>query len=182
MHIARSWEQSRIFPGTIVNLLDREISGVGKNSIRRILGGVGFERFEPSIEDVLSRRRLRDEESDRRSNDGPRPPARPQRSLPKTTRSEGRARLMKTPEMYEKGLLKKGDRLTIGSRAESEAQVIDGYHVSFRGEKMKFNAWGCRVTGWKSIQIYAHAQMKDGRLLEELRNMDIAPVGSSDQV
>lgn len=81
----------------------------------------------------------------------------------------GRAQLMKTPEMVQKGLLTVGTPLTIKNRPDSTATVVDGKTVEFRGEVMSFNEWGCRATGWTSIQIYKWAVLPDGRLLEALR-------------
>ncbi|WP_029032660.1 type I restriction endonuclease [Salinarimonas rosea] len=78
-------------------------------------------------------------------------------------------RLMRTTEMIERGLLRAGMRLTIKGRPGSEAVVVDGRHVEFGGERMSFNDWGCRVTGWTAIQIYEWAEMPDGRLLSALR-------------
>ena len=76
---------------------------------------------------------------------------------------------MKTREMVERGLLPIGTRLTIKDRPDSEATVVDGQRVEFRGEVMSFNAWGCAATGWTAIQIYKCAVLPDGRLLEALR-------------
>ena len=76
---------------------------------------------------------------------------------------------MKTGEMVERGLLPVGTELAIKNRPDSAARVIDGKHVEFRGERMTYSAWGCRVTGWTAIQIYKWAVLPDGRLLEALR-------------
>jgi hypothetical protein len=48
--------------------------------------------------------------------------------------------------------------------------VLDGRHVEFQGERMTFNEWGQRVTGWQAIQIYTWACLPDGRTLETLRD------------
>jgi len=84
----------------------------------------------------------------------------------------GRARLMRTAEMVERGLLVVGTCLSIKDRSDSMATVVDGRRVEFRGDVMSFNEWGCRVTGWTSIQIYKWALLPDGRLLEALREGD----------
>ena len=76
---------------------------------------------------------------------------------------------MKTPEMVEKGLLPIGTVLTIKNHPGSEARVVDGRHVHYRGKVMTFNAWGNQITGWKALQIYVHALLPDGRLLDDLR-------------
>jgi predicted type IV restriction endonuclease len=84
---------------------------------------------------------------------------------------EGRARLMKTGEMVDRGLLPVGTTLTIKDRPDSAAKVVDGKRVEFRGEVISFNDWGCRATGWSAIQIYKWAVLPDGRLLEALRGV-----------
>lgn len=81
----------------------------------------------------------------------------------------GRARLMKTEEMVDLGLLPVGTILTIKDRPDSSATVLDGKQVEFRGEVISFNDWGCRATGWTAIQIYKWALLPDGRRLEALR-------------
>lgn len=82
---------------------------------------------------------------------------------------KARGKSMRIPEMVSTGLLPIGTPLTIKNRQDSEAIVIDGGHVSFRGQVMTFIEWGCAVTGWRGIQIYKWARLPDGRLLEELR-------------
>ena len=38
----------------------------------------------------------------------------------------------------------------------SKATLLNEKYVEFNGNKMTLNEWGCRVTGWKSIRIYAY--------------------------
>lgn len=76
---------------------------------------------------------------------------------------------MRTQEMFARGLISAGMKLTIKGRPDSEAVVVDGRQVEFKGKKMSFNEWGCAATGWTAIQIYLWALMPDGRLLEALR-------------
>ena len=85
------------------------------------------------------------------------------------TNTKKKAVKMKTPEMVERGLLSIGTILTIKNHPGSEARVVDGRHVNYRGATMTFNAWGNQVTGWKALQIYVHAVLPDGRLLDDLR-------------
>lgn len=77
--------------------------------------------------------------------------------------------LIRTSEMVNRGLLKIGIQLTIKNRSESEATVVDGRHVNFRGSIITFSQWGKRVTRWRSIDIYEHVLLPDGRLLGDLR-------------
>lgn len=66
--------------------------------------------------------------------------------------------LPKMDELISAGLIKKGDELYITTSPEdSKATLEDSKYVIFNGEKMSLNEWGCKVTGWKSIRIYAYA-------------------------
>ena len=38
---------------------------------------------------------------------------------------------------------------------EETAAIVDAEHVIYKGKRMSFNQFGCRVTGWKAIQCYA---------------------------
>lgn len=82
----------------------------------------------------------------------------------------GRRRLQSTQDLIDLGRLKIGDTLTIRGREKSAARVLDGKHVDFRGQRMTFNEWGQRVTGWPSIRIYTMACLPDGRTLDDLRD------------
>jgi hypothetical protein len=81
-----------------------------------------------------------------------------------------RRRFQSTQDLIELGRLKVGDTLTIRGRRDSSARVLDGRHVEFRGERITFNDWGQRVTGWSAIQVYAWACLPDGRTLNDLRD------------
>ena len=66
--------------------------------------------------------------------------------------------LPKMDELIDAGYVKSGDELYITvSPDNSKATLIDSKYVNFNGEKMTLNDWGCKVTGWKSIRIYAYA-------------------------
>ena len=63
--------------------------------------------------------------------------------------------LPKMKKLIEFGILHSGDKLYITLKPnDSEATLLDGSYVEFRGERIKINDWGCRVTGWKSVNIY----------------------------
>lgn len=40
------------------------------------------------------------------------------------------------------------------------ATLLDAKYVRNKNEKMTLNQWGCKVTGWKSIRIYAWAAIE----------------------
>jgi hypothetical protein len=90
-----------------------------------------------------------------------------------------RKRLQTTQDLVELGRLPVGTTLTIRGRENSAARVLDGRQVEFRGERITFNKWGQRVTGWPTIQIYAWACLPDGRTLADLR--DPAPTDDRSQ-
>lgn len=83
-----------------------------------------------------------------------------------------RRRLQSTQHLFELGRIKAGETLTIRGRDNSAARVVDGRYVEFRGERISFNEWGQRVTGWPSIRIYTMACLSDGRTLDELRDRE----------
>ena len=93
----------------------------------------------------------------------------PRKSFDAAKTKKKRTTRMQTPEMVERGLLPIGTVLTIKKRPGSEARVVDGRHVDYRGTLMTFSKWGEHITGWPSIQIYVHAVLPDGRLLDDLR-------------
>jgi predicted type IV restriction endonuclease len=90
-----------------------------------------------------------------------------------------RRRLQSTQALFELGRLKAGDTLTIRGRENSMARVIDGRQVDFRGQRMTFNDWGQRVTGWPSIRIYTMACLPDGRTLDQLRDSPVSVEGGT---
>jgi hypothetical protein len=83
--------------------------------------------------------------------------------------------MQSTQDLVDLGRLKVGTVLTIRGRQDSAAKVLDGRCVEFKGERLTFNEWGQRATGWSAIQIYAWALLPDGRSLGDLR--DQGPTG-----
>ena len=67
------------------------------------------------------------------------------------------ANLPKMGKLIEFGIVKPGDKIYITQKPdESVATLIDEKYVDFNGEKLTLNEWGCRITGWQSIRIYAY--------------------------
>ena len=152
-----------------VRLVTRRADGLSATEVRASLKRAGLRSFYPEVDAFMARLD---------GTHGSTPPlavpdaAGPVADAPKVaspTAGTRRARLMKTPEMVERGLLPVGTLLTIKGRPDSAATVLDGKRVEFRGEAMSFTDWGCRVTGWTAIGIYKWAVLPDGRLLEALR-------------
>lgn len=75
----------------------------------------------------------------------------------KTSNKKLEASLPKMDKLIEFGLINKGDKIYLTLKPdESVATLIDEKYVDFNGEKLTLNEWGCRVTGWQSIRIYAY--------------------------
>lgn len=76
------------------------------------------------------------------------------------TAKKEEAALPKMDELIQEGLVKIGDALYITVKPEiSKAILVDSNTVEFNGEKMSLNEWGCKVTGWKAIRIYAYVSV-----------------------
>ena len=152
--------------GAFIRLISKRLSGLTTTEVRASLRRSGLRSFYPEVDAFMARL---DGVEDQ---DVTLKPAiddfRPELDVEPVSQ-EARARLMRTEEMVEKGLLPVGTKLTIKDRPESTATVIDGKTVEFRGERMSYNRWGYEVTGWPSIRIYSFALLPDGRLLEALR-------------
>ncbi len=65
--------------------------------------------------------------------------------------------LPKMKELIEAGIISVGSMLynTVNPEVEN-ALLLDDKYVEYNSEKMTLNEWGCLVTGWKSIRIYAY--------------------------
>lgn len=87
----------------------------------------------------------------------------------RTTKSPRKTRgLPRIGVMFERGVIKPGDTMTILDRKNSEAVVVDAGNVMYGSQVMSYNEWGQKVTGWVSLNIYKWAVLK-GQTLDELR-------------
>ncbi len=78
-----------------------------------------------------------------------------------TSKKNSEAALPKMDKLIEYGLVTPGDTLYITCSPDgSDATLIDSKYVDYNGEKLTLNEWGCKVTGWRSIRIYAYAARK----------------------
>jgi len=83
--------------------------------------------------------------------------------------------LPRMDELFEWQLIKAGDSLEIKDFESSEAIIVDETFVRFNGEKISYNNWGKKVTGWSSINIYEWAVLSSTkRTLHELRKEKMA--------
>ncbi len=75
----------------------------------------------------------------------------------KTSNKKLEASLPKMDKLIEFGLVNKGDKVYLTLKPdESIATLIDEKYVDFNGERLTLNEWGCKITGWQSIRIYAY--------------------------
>ena len=149
-----------------IRLITKRAEGLTAGEVRASLRRSGLRSFYPEVGAFMAR--LDGQPDPARAPHDPSPDA---HQAAVSGAPEGRARLMKTAEMVDRGLLTIGTTLTIKDRPDSAAKVVDGKRVEFRGEVISFNDWGCRATGWRAIQIYKWAVLPDGRLLEALREV-----------
>lgn len=75
----------------------------------------------------------------------------------KTSNKKLEASLPKMDKLIEFGLINKGAKVYLTLKPdESVATLIDEKYVDFNGERLTLNKWGCKITGWQSIRIYAY--------------------------
>lgn len=80
-----------------------------------------------------------------------------------------KASLPQMAKLMEWGIVKIGDKLTIKGFPDSAATVLDQKTVDYDEERLSFNAWGVKVTGWSAVNIYDWALNSEGRTLAECR-------------
>lgn len=98
-------------------------------------------------------------------------------TIQNTAKAPGTKRnyLPRMNKLFEWGIIKSGDTLTIKGQNESEAVIISEKEVSFNGKKMSYNQWGESVTGWSSICIYEWAILgNSGKTLDFFRRERMA--------
>ncbi|WP_201262143.1 hypothetical protein [Lysinibacillus mangiferihumi] len=66
----------------------------------------------------------------------------------------------KMPQLRKWGIIKKDTTLSIKGRTSSEETIVSDKEVSYQGNKMKYNEWGQKVTGWSTINIYEWALLE----------------------
>lgn len=98
-------------------------------------------------------------------------------TIPHPMTDSKREYLPRMDKLFEWGILKSGDNLSIKNKEGSTATVIDENNVFFDGRKMRYNDWGKAVTGNKAIRIYTEAiHDRLGKTLDELRSEKIAEI------
>lgn len=86
--------------------------------------------------------------------------------------------LPKMDWLIEQGIINIGDEVYLINHPEEVATVIDAKNVEYKGNKMSFNQYGCELTGWKAIQIYAFMKKIGGsKTLAKLREEKMEELG-----
>ena len=89
--------------------------------------------------------------------------------------------LPKMDWLIDQGIINTGDEVYLINHPEEVATVIDSKNVEYKGEKMSFNQFGCELTGWKAIQIYAFMKKVGGdKTLSKLREEKMKELGMLD--
>lgn len=96
---------------------------------------------------------------------------------------EGRTKRVMTqlPRMdwlIEQGIVNVGDEVYIINHPDDVAIIKNSENVEYKGELMSFNQFGCKITGWKAIQIYAYMKkVGEKDTLAELREEKMHELG-----
>lgn len=96
---------------------------------------------------------------------------------------EGRTKRVMTqlPRMdwlIEQGIVNIGDEVYIINHPDEVAVIKSAESVEHKGEVMSFNQFGCKITGWKAIQIYAYMKkVGEKDTLAELREEKMHELG-----
>ena len=86
--------------------------------------------------------------------------------------------LPKMDWLIDQGIINIGDVVYLINHPEEVATVVDSKNVEYKGEKMSFNQYGCELTGWKAIQIYAFMKKVGGdKTLSKLREEKMKELG-----
>ncbi len=92
--------------------------------------------------------------------------------------TKGKTTLPKMDWLIEQGIINIGDEVYLINHPEEVATIVDSKNVEYKGEKMSFNQFGCELTGWKAIQIYAFMKKVGGnKTLAKLREEKMEELG-----
>ena len=95
--------------------------------------------------------------------------------------TKGKTTLPKMDWLIENGIVNIGDEVYLINHPEEIATIADSKNVEYKGKKMSFNQFGCELTGWKAIQIYAFMKKVGGtKTLSKLREEKMEELGMLD--
>ena len=86
--------------------------------------------------------------------------------------------LPKMDWLIEHGIINIGDEVYLINHPEEIAVIEDSRNVRYNDQLMSFNQFGCELTGWKAIQIYAFMKKVGGdKTLSKLREEKMKELG-----
>ena len=89
--------------------------------------------------------------------------------------------LPKMDWLIQQGIINVGDEVYLINHPEEIAKVVDYRNVEYNGRIISFNQFGCEITGWKAIQIYAFMKkVGDDKTLAKLREERMFELGILD--
>lgn len=88
-----------------------------------------------------------------------------------------RSYLPRMDKLFEWGVIKCEDTVVIKNFDNSDATVIDTKNVEYNGQKLTFNQWGEKVTGWSALSVYEWTIVKGSeKTLHEIRKEKLLSV------
>ncbi len=88
----------------------------------------------------------------------------------KATEIRIRRKLPNMRWLIEQNVLHIGDIVYLINHPNEKATVVDEKYVKYNNEILTFNQFGCKITGWKTIQIYSWMKIEGGtETLSQLR-------------
>ena len=88
------------------------------------------------------------------------------------------AQLPKMDWLIDQGIISIGDEVYLINHPEEIATIEDSKNVRYKDQVMSFNQFGCEITGWKAIQIYAFMKKVGGsKTLAKLREEKMSELG-----
>lgn len=89
--------------------------------------------------------------------------------------------LPKMDWLIDQGIINIGDEVYLINHPEEIATIEDSRNVRYKDHVMSFNQFGCELTGWKAIQIYAFMKKVGGdKTLSKLREEKMKELGMLD--
>lgn len=88
----------------------------------------------------------------------------------KATEIRIRRKLPNMRWLIEQNVLHIGDIVYLINHPNEKATVVDEKYVKYNNEILTFNQFGCKITGWKTIQIYSWMKIEGStETLSQLR-------------
>lgn len=86
--------------------------------------------------------------------------------------------LPKMDWLINQGIINIGDEVYLINHPEEIAIVVDAKNVKYKDKIISFNQFGCELTGWKAIQIYAFMKkVGASKTLAKLREKKMSELG-----